>query len=163
MTLIYDSSTPYDSATLYEGGSSTLRLIFTPPLVKDRPPILPEPHPGNELWLHYENRYRGVNVWILSDGSVVQDTATPENSNTDMSAVYPWDVNNAAAPYVTSVFIDSGADPQVASVHTVRHNPYPIANFYGGSSHVVTPVQSTLLANYTAHGIGYSDCLTPES
>jgi hypothetical protein len=104
-----------------------------------------------------------VNVWILSDGSVVQDTATAENSNTDMSAVYPWDVNNAAAPYVTSVFIDSGADPQVASVHTVSHNPYPIANFYGGSSHVVTPVQSTLLANYTLFGIGYSGCLTPGS
>ena len=164
MTLLYDSSTPYDSATPYEGGTSGLRLIFTPPLVKDRPPFLPDSSElQKSLWLHYENRYRGVNVWILSDGSVVQDTATPENSNTDMSAVYPWDVNNAAAPYVTSVFIDSGADPQVASVHTVRHNPYPIANFYGGSSHVVTPVQSTLLANYTAHGIGYSDCLTPES
>lgn len=134
-------------------------IIFTPPLVKDRPPILPEPHPGNELWLHYENRYRGVNVWILSDGSVVQDTATAENSNTDMSGIYPWDVNNPAAPYVTSVFIDSGANPQVASVHTVSHTVYLVAYFYGGSSHTITAAQGTLLTNYTAFGTGYGGCI----
>jgi hypothetical protein len=100
-----------------------------------------------------------VNVFILSDGNVVQDTATPENSNTDMSGIYPWDVNHPAAPYVTSVFIDSGANPQVASVHTVSHTVYPVAYFYGGSSHTITAAQVTLLTNYTAFGTGYGGCI----
>jgi hypothetical protein len=134
---------------------------FTPPLIQDRPTFNPDSTEiQKELWQHFENRIRGVNVWIMSDGSVVQDTATPENSNTDLSGVYPWDVNNAAAPYVTSVFIDSGANPQIPSVHTVSHNPYPVANFYGGSSHTITSAQATLLTDYTAFGTGYADCIT---
>lgn len=130
---------------------------FTPPLVQDRPPYLPDSTElEKSLWRHYENRYRGVNVWILSDGSVVQDTATPENSNTDMSGVYPWDVNNPSAPYVRSIFIDAGANPQSPTEHDVAHNPYPVAFFAGGSSHPVTPAQVTILSNYTAYGTGYA-------
>ena len=57
-------------------------------------------------------------------------------------------------------FIDPGADPQVPTIHTVSHNPYVVAKFYGGRTYSVTAAQATLLANYTAHGIGYSDCLS---
>jgi len=78
-----------------------------------------------------------------------------------MTDVYPWDVNNPAAPYVRSIFIDSGANPQVATEHVVVHTVYPVANFYGGSSYPITTAQYTLLLNYTAHGAGYADCLTP--
>lgn len=134
---------------------------FTPPLYKYVPPYLPDSSElEKSLWRHFENRERGVNVWILSDGSVVQSDPTPENSNTDMSAVYPWDVNNAAAPYVRSIFIDAGARPQIPSEHDVSHNPYPVANFYGGASHSVTAAQATLLTNYTAYGSGYADCIS---
>lgn len=129
---------------------------FTPPLVYDRPTFLPDSTDDQkDLWRHFANRARGVNVWILSDGTVVQDTATAENSNTDMSNVYPWDVNDPSAPYVTSVFIDSGADPQIPSAHTVSHDPYPVAFFYGGASHTVTSAQAAILT-----AAGYSDCLT---
>ena len=132
---------------------------FTPPLVKDRPTYNPDSTPvEKELWRHFENRERGVNVWILSDGSVVQDTATAENSSTDMSNVYPWDVNNASAPYVTSVYIDAGAN--VPSVHTTSHSVYPVAFFSGGSSHEITAAQVTLLTGYTAHGTGYGGNIT---
>lgn len=134
---------------------------FTPPLVKDRPPFLGDSTQAQkDLWRHYENRERGVNVWIMSDGSVVQDTATPENSNTDMSGVYPWDVNNPSAPYVTSVFIDSGANPQVPSAHTTSHSVYPVAFFQGGTTTPITTAQVTLLTNYTAYGTGYAGNIT---
>ena len=39
----------------------------------------------------------GGNVFILSDGSVVQDTATPENSNTNIPL--PWITNDPSGPY----------------------------------------------------------------
>ena len=133
---------------------------FTPPLVKDRPPFLDDSSVvQKELWRHFENRERGVNVWILSDGSVVQDTATTENSNTSTSNIYPWNPNNPSGPYVTSYFIDSGANPQLPSAHTTSHSPYPVAFFSGGSSHVITSAQATLLTDYTSHGSGYGDCI----
>jgi hypothetical protein len=129
---------------------------FTPPLVKDRPTFLPDSTQAQkDLWRFFENRLRGVNVWILSDGSVVQDTATPENSNTDMSAIYPWDTNNPKAPFVVAYYIDPGVRPQVSTAHTTSHNPYPVAFFSGGSSHPITAAQVTLLTNYVAHGTGY--------
>lgn len=134
---------------------------FTPPVVKVNPPFLPDStNLEKSLWAHFESREAGVNVWILSDGNVVQTYPSPENSNTDMSAVYPWDVNDAKAPYVRSIFIDPLPAPQVATDHDVSHNPYPVANFYGGSTHTITDAQYTLLLNYTAHGAGYADCLT---
>jgi hypothetical protein len=160
--ILYDQAdVGYDAPEVPYDGSFTVGLLFTPPLVKDRPPFLPDSTElEKSLWLHFENRYRGVNVWILSDGNVVQDTATAENSNTDMSPIYPWDVNNPAAPYVRSIFINAGARPQVATEHDVAHNPYPVAYFSGGSTHLVTQAQATLLTSYTEHGIGYFDCLT---
>jgi cytoskeletal protein RodZ len=128
---------------------------FTPPLVADRPPISPEEHPGNSLWRHFQNRNRGVNVWILSDGTVVQDTATAENANTNMTPVYPWDVNNAAAPYVTTHYVPALPAAQVGITTTVSHNPYPVANFYGGSTYSITDAQYTTLS-----AAGYTTSLT---
>jgi hypothetical protein len=160
MPTAYDTSGTYDSAGLYDTGLA-VASTFTPPLVQDRPTFLPDSTEMEKgLWQHFENRIRGVNVWILSDGSVVQDTATVENSNTNMSNIYPWNPNDPDEPYVTSVYIDAGANPQIPSVHTTSHNPFPVAFFAGGSSYSVTPAQVTLLTNYTAFGTGYADRLT---
>lgn len=153
--------------TSYLGGSylgygppeSASDYFFTPPLVKDRPAFLPDSSQlQKELWRHFERGYRGVNVWILSDNSVVQDTATPENSNTDMSNVYPWDTNNPQAPYVTSYFLESGA--KVPTAHTTAHSIYPVAFFRGASTYGITPAQYSLLVNYTAFGVGYAGRIT---
>lgn len=161
VTLVYDSSTTYDSATPYEGGVAT-GFFFTPPLVKDRPPFNPDSTPMEKsLWAHFENRLRGVNVWIMSDGSVVQDTATAENSNTNMSEVYPWNPSNPGGPYVTSVYILPGANPQIPTAQTVSHSVYPVTFFAGASTYPVTTAQYELLLNYTEFGNGYGDCLTP--
>jgi hypothetical protein len=161
MTIIYDALVAYDSGVTFDGAGAPTGYVFTPPLIKDRPTFLDDStQDQKDLWRHYENRYRGVNVWILSDGSVVQDTATPENSNTSMNGVYPWNPSNPAAPYVRSIYIDAGVRPQVATEHDTAHAVYPVAYFSGGSSHPVTVAQATILADYVAFGIGYSDCLT---
>lgn len=138
-----------------------MAYFFTPPLVKDRPPFLPDSTElEKSLWQHFENRVRGVNVWIISDGSVVQDTATPENSNTDMTPVYPWNPSNPSGPYVTSVFVPALPATQVATVTTVKHTTWPVAFFPGGSTSPITTAQYNLLLNYTAFGAGYADCLS---
>ena len=134
---------------------------FTPPLIRDRPNFNEDSTPlQKSLWAHFRLRNRGVNVWIMSDGSVVQDTATPENSNTNLTGVYPWDVNNPAAPYVRSIYIDPGASPQVPTEHDVSHSPYPVAFFPGGHAATITAAQVTLLTNYTAFGLGYGSDIT---
>ena len=90
---------------------------FTPPLVKVVPPYGPDATQAQfDLWRHYENRERAVNVWILSDGSVVQSDPTAENSNVDMSNVLPGDSLLGNQPYVTSIYIDSGANPQSPTI-----------------------------------------------
>lgn len=134
---------------------------FTPPTVQDRPTFNPDStEKQKELWQHFENRFQGVNVWVLSDGTVVQDLASVENSDTDLSAVYPWNPDDPSGPYVTSYFIDPSPAPQVVTAHTVSHNPYPVAFFYGGAITPITSAQATLLTDYTAHGIGYGGCIS---
>ena len=135
--------------------------FFTPPLVKVVPPYGPDSTQAQyDLWRHFENRERGVNVWILSDGSVVQSDPTPENSNVDMSNILPGDSLLGDQPYVTSIFIDPGADPQVPTIHTVSHNPYVVQKFYGGRTYSIDNATYNLLVNYTAHGTGYADCMS---
>ena len=89
----------------------------------------------------------------------MQSYATTENSNTNTQNIYPWDVNNAKAPYVRSIFIDAGASPQIPSEHDTAHSPYPVAFFQGATSTKITADQATLLTNYTAYGTGYADCI----
>ena len=142
-------------------GPSALQTyyFFTPPLVQDRPTFLPDSSTlQKELWRHFERRYRGVNVWLLSDGSIVQDTSTPENSNVDMSAVYPWNINDATAPYVRAIYLDAGAT--VPTSHDTAHAVYPTAFFAGGSTYQITSSQYSTLVNYTTFGAGYAGRIT---
>jgi hypothetical protein len=89
------------AANSYSGGGQTGGPLFSfqTPIVKDIPNYLPETKSviAVMLWRHYQLKSRGVNVFILSDGSVVQDTATPENSNTNIPL--PWITNNPSGPY----------------------------------------------------------------
>lgn len=135
---------------------------FTPPLVKDRPPFLPDSSEvQKELWQHFENRYRGVNVWLLTNGEVVQDTATAESNNTDMSQVYPWNPNHPTAPYVRSIYVPALPAAQVATEFDVSHSNPPVAFFPGGSTSPITTAQYNALLAYTPPvGTGYADCLT---
>ena len=128
---------------------------FTPPTIRDRPAYLPDSTPDQrDLWRHFENRLRGVNIWILANNEVITETATPENSNTDTSQIYPWDVNNAYAPYVRAIYIDVNANPQVASEHDTAHTNPPVAFFQGGTTTPITNAQQAILTNHANCGTG---------
>lgn len=43
---------------------------FTPPVVFDRARVVARRHPGNALMRHYTPLPRGVNVYLLFDGTV---------------------------------------------------------------------------------------------
>ena len=89
------------AASSYSGGGQVDGPLFQfqTPIVKDIPNYLPETTRAIQvmLWRHFELKRRGVNVFILSDGSVVQDTATPENPNTNIPL--PWITNDPSGPY----------------------------------------------------------------
>ena len=121
---------------------------FTPPTVYDDPPILPDSRGlANRLFRYFPNRARYVAVFALSDGTFVQDTATAENSNTNIPYPYnPWD---PSAPYVTSWYTDYEANPPVLTHTSVSQNPY-ITKVYEGREYVT----ATEVAALTAAGYG---------
>ena len=125
---------------------------FTPPKVKDNPPILPDSR-GLErrLWRYFPNRPRYVLVFKLSDGTFVQDTATAENSNTNIP--YPYNPWNPEAPYSTSYFINYEVTPPVPTSVTVSQDPY-VAKVYMNSCYV-TAAEATDLTN-----AGYGACIS---
>jgi hypothetical protein len=145
---------------------------FTPPLVKDIAPYLPDSSGLQvRLFRHYATRYRGVNVYLLSDGTFVQDTATPENTNSGYPL--PWILNNDPTKigwnppsyvngqivYGPEVSWPTGALPNTYStvynidgtVTTTALSPY-IAKIYEGShTHAITQDEAVALmaAGYT--------------
>jgi hypothetical protein len=71
-------ASPYGAST-FSGGQAIGPLFqFQTPYVYDIPTYLPDSK-GIQvlLWRHYKRRARGVNVFVLSDNTVVQDTPTP--------------------------------------------------------------------------------------
>ena len=90
-------------------------------------------------------------VFALSDGTFVQDTATPENSNTNIPYPYnPWD---PAAPFATSYYINYEVSPPVPTVTTVSQNPW-IAKVYQGTMYVTDAEAAALTA------AGYGDLVS---
>ena len=148
--LLYDALALYDDGFLYDGpdGIAGSLFMFTPPNVDDVPPFLPETRgPARNLFRHYRLRTRGVNVFVLSDESVVQDTATAENSNTNIP--YPWDPNDPSGPYAR-VYDIFGNETDFSQ------NPYITAVFYGAHSYLVNSAMATILTM-----AGYGDLLVP--
>lgn len=157
MTLFNDPAVLFNDLGAPFNGERNVILgtTFTPPLVRDRPPYLPDSDASQQgLWRHFENRLRGVNVFKCTNAagqiSYVQDTATPENKFTNIP--YPWDPDNPSGPYVYVTNWDG-------SVTKVSHPVWIITAYYGGHSYDVSEAEAALLAGYTAGGLGYSDCL----
>ena len=116
---------------------------FFTPRVQDEPPYLPDSTPTQiGLWRHYAPGIRGVNVFLLSDGTYVQDTATPENSNT--SIPYPIDFNNPGSPYVSITNFDG-------TTQFFYQDPYVVKQYFGGT---YNPVTADEVASLTAAGYG---------
>ena len=86
-------------------------------------------------------------MFALSDGTFVQDTATNENSNTNIPYPYnPWD---PSAPYSTSYYTNFEVNPPTPIVSTVSQNPYVTKVYLG-----VTQVSPSEAAALTAAGYG---------
>lgn len=119
---------------------------FTPPTVYDNPAFLPDSQGAQlRLWRYFANRARSVFVFALSDGTFVQDTATPENSNTNIP--YPYNPYDPSAPYSSTVYHDYNLHKQV--VDNVSQNPW-ITKVYTSP----TPVTDAEAAALTAAGYG---------
>ena len=117
---------------------------FTPPKVYDNPAILPDSRGiANRLFRYYHNRARYVNVFALSDGTFVQDTATAENSNTNIP--YPYNPYDPSAPYVTSWYTNYEVNPPVLTHTSVSQNPY-ITRVYEGREYVTAAEVAALTA-----------------
>jgi hypothetical protein len=121
--------------------------FFTPPLVRDIPNYLSDsPGLSVRLWRHYALKYRSVNVFLLSDGTYVQDTATAENGDTGYPL--PWILNDPLneISYVTNF------DGSIS--HTYL-DPHIVKVYYGSHKTPLTADEATSLtaAGYTVEYI----------
>lgn len=117
---------------------------FTTPTVFDNPAFLPDSMGvQRRLWRYFPNRARYVVVFALSNGTFVQDTATPENSDTNVP--YPYNPYDPSAPYATSYFIDYEQVPPVPAKTTYANDPY-ITKVYCGVVQVTASEASALTA-----------------
>ena len=117
---------------------------FTPPTVYDNPAILPDGWGiANRLFRYYKNRPRYVMVFALSDGTFVQDTATAENSNTNIP--YPYNPYDPSAPFVTSWYTNYEANPPVLTHTSVGQNPW-IAKVYQEKMYITDAEKVALTA-----------------
>jgi len=121
--------------------------IFTPPVAYDNPPILPAMGGlSNRLFRYFSNRPRYINVFALSDGTFVQDTASAENSNTNIPYPYnPWD---PSAPYSTSYYHDYTNRRPAKNV--VSQNPWITKVYLGPTEITAAEVSALTAAGYGA-------------
>jgi hypothetical protein len=124
---------------------------FTPPVVYDNPPILPDATLANRLFRYFPNRPRYVAVFALSDGTFVQDTPTKENSNTNVP--YPYNPWQPDAPYATSYYVDYTQRPPQPTVSNTSHEVW-ITTVYLAPTYVSSE-QAAVLTH-----AGYGDLIS---
>lgn len=143
LDLSYDAPFPYDAPTSYDGPSLGVNLYFFPPTIGDEPPFLPDSTPTQVgLWRHNAPGVRGVNVFLLDNGTFVQDTATPGFPNS--SVPYPINFNDPGAPIVMTTNWDG-------TVIDTFIEPYVVRQYFGGA---YNPITATEAADLTAAGYG---------
>lgn len=130
--------TSYAVGSYDAGGSEEVIAYFLPPIVSDIPNYLPTSSADQKgLWRHYRLKNRGVNVFLLSDGTYVQDTATVENSNSGMPL--PWIINDPSGPYSYTTNFDG-------TIETASLNPYIVKVYEGGHVHPVSASEAAALS-----------------
>ena len=141
---------PYSAGT-YGANPDPLvaKYLFRPPQVNDIPWYKPDDR-GPAVWLfrHYRPKTRGVNVFILSDNTIAQDTATPENPNSNYPL--PWILNDPSGPYSYTTNWDG--QQETASL------PVWIQYIYeGGHDHIINEQEAQFLQLTVP---GYTTCIT---
>lgn len=137
-----------------------MTFFFTPPTVQHTPPYLPGTRGvARRLFRHMNPQSYGVYVLKLSDGSYVQSEPTTENSNSGLPAYPLMPDQGAGSPnLVARADYYSIATGYVDQRTTV--SPYVVTVYYGGRAYPVSSTEAAALIAYTAHGTGYSDCVT---
>lgn len=151
---------------------------FLTPQVRDRPPFLPDSSAAQVgLMRHFENRLRGVLVWLRNDGTycvdtpcnyeaamtqpaacITDDISGPDLTGqfqglTDSNVNYPWNPfpgsTNSTTPgsYAFNTNFDQTTQDFIL-------NPYLIQWWEGGALNIITQAQALAL---TAAGFG--DCI----
>lgn len=138
----YDSSAVYDAATPYDPSA-----VCTPPTDDIVPPIYIPDHPGapgqddhypcdpliQRLMRHYRQQTRGRNLFLMSDGTVIDSQSqTPPNM-----------IQPPTDPYATVYDATSGS----LVVTEFNQTPYVVRTLYGGSDNPVTSAEITQLTN----------------
>jgi len=131
---------PYAASTYSADPASTGPLFtFQTPTVNDIPNYLPTDRgPAVSLLRHYRPKTRGVNVFVLSDNTVVQDTATAENSNT--SYPLPWILNDPSGPFAYTTNWD-------LTIQTASLPVWIQYVYYGSHVYTINQFEATFLSN----------------
>jgi hypothetical protein len=141
-------ASPYGAST-FSGGQAIGPLFqFQTPIVYDIATYLPDSR-GIQvlLWRHYKRRARGVNVFVLSDGTVTQDTPTPENSNANVPL--PWIINDPLNEYSYVTNWDG-------TIERTYLDPHISFVYEGGHVHTINQFESDFLSSK-----GYGANITP--
>ena len=138
----YDDPVVYDSPRAYDQGA-----VCTPPTDDIVPPIyIPDSPgaPGNDpyypcdplmqrLMRHYRQQTRGRNLFLMSDGTVIDSqNQTPPNM-----------IQPPTDPYVTVYDATSGS----LVVTETHQTPYVVRTLYGGSDNPISEAEATQLVN----------------
>jgi hypothetical protein len=179
--------TAYGSGTYGSGpyggtaaSSASGLASFLTPVVRDRPPYLPDSSPAQVgLMRHFENRLRGVLVWLRNDGTYCVDTPCNYEAAMTQPAAY-WS-DDPIGPDETADFqgltdsnvnypyqpFPGSTNSTIPGSYAYNTNwdqttqdfildPYMIQWWQGGALNIVTQEQALAL---TAAGFG--DCLGP--
>lgn len=129
--------------------TATAIWLFTPPTIADDPQYDMDATPSQvRLYRHFQPHRRGINVFKLSDGTYVQDTASPENSNTNIPyPMNPFPSGDPPGEYFRGTSWDG-------TVITAVQAPYVVLVYFGGHEpYVVDAAEHAALV-----AAGYGDC-----
>lgn len=172
----YGSGT-YGGGSSYEVPEGPFQLFLTPQ-VRDRPPYLPDSSVQQVMLMrHYENRLRGVLVWMRNDGTfcvdtvcnyeaamtqpaayITQDPIGPDlvaeaQGPSDSNINYPWNpypgTTNSTVPNAYAFNTNWDRTTRLFTL-----DPYMIQWWEGGAENIIT--QEAALALTAA---GFGDCI----
>jgi len=168
-------SATFTAQAIGSGGTApTPYWIFQTPTVADEPPFLPDSTEVQKgLWRHYAPGVRGVTVFLLNNGTYVQDTATPGTpgsaynesvsynamlayngapsiaAHDDVNIPYPINYNYPGDPIVQTTNWDG-------TVIDTYINPYVVKEYFGGTNNVIDAQEVEALT-----AAGYGGYITP--
>ena len=124
---------------------------FEPPKAAIVPPYEADTRGLQWLLFRYTKpRYQGVNVYVLSDGTIAQSYPTPENQNTNYPLPYNPQYPDAPYAYWSNPYAAGGQTNNSTSL------PVHISKIYlGGHIYTISEKEATRLSDY-----GYADCIT---